>query len=688
MKVIDADTLFAAGESGAVVKTTDGGATWRLLNTESDNFFWAIDFVTPQVGYGGDFGSDRFVKTTNGGETWSLHVLNIEDPPQPYYATRGLHFVSPDTGVMMEHDYMIRTVNGGMSWSVVDSVEDLYDMFFYDRFVGYVTASTGVFSTTDGGHHWHAISGLQGGFDPVFVSAKAGFMYRDGETILKTTDGGYNWFSIYTFPYDGWVYRASLSFVDSTRGYYVGRSTDGAGPGIPTAYRTTDGGYSWIPLTIPVTGNHFDFNWVTAVDDSIAFICGDQGYLWKTTDGGVTWVNQRKGLDFGMTGEFANSQIGYAITVRDAPASSDDLYKTTDGGTNWFHVLHSGNGYEPDVVDVLSPDTVVVVNSQPDVYKTSNGGLTWQHTYGGNGNAYGIDFYSWSVGYVSATHQILKGVNNFWQVKYSSTGWLGPQKVQCFGVDTVYAIDEDKLVKSSDGGNTWQTYDTGLGEMLWDFKFVNQNVGYVVGGYWDTKAIGKTTDGGLTWIDLEPYLDLTGVQTVQIQAVDFVDEYRGLIGTEFGDIFYTDDGGYTWAYEKVTSNWITKLQFVHPDTAFAFGYGSVVLVRTPQNPNDIRRSSETMRPGAFTLHQNYPNPFNPSTTIRYTLNSSMRVRLTIYNTLGQEVATLDAGMKSAGTHEVVWNGLDRSGHSAASGVYLIRLETGGRSAVRKALLIR
>ena len=74
-------------------------------------------------------------------------------------------------------------------------------------------------------------------------------------------------------------------------------------------------------------------------------------------------------------------------------------------------------------------------------------------------------------------------------------------------------------------------------------------------------------------------------------------------------------------------------------------------------------------PGTFILEQNYPNPFNPSTTIRYGLPVQSHVTLTVYNTLGQQVAALVRGEQEPGYHEAVF---DAAGH--ASGVYLCRLQ--------------
>ena len=89
-------------------------------------------------------------------------------------------------------------------------------------------------------------------------------------------------------------------------------------------------------------------------------------------------------------------------------------------------------------------------------------------------------------------------------------------------------------------------------------------------------------------------------------------------------------------------------------------------------------------PDRFVLYQNSPNPFNPSTRISYAIPAEGVVRLTVHDVLGREVAQLVNGRESAGVHEVHWT----PGASAASGVYLARLSTGGFTGVVKMLLVK
>jgi hypothetical protein len=88
-------------------------------------------------------------------------------------------------------------------------------------------------------------------------------------------------------------------------------------------------------------------------------------------------------------------------------------------------------------------------------------------------------------------------------------------------------------------------------------------------------------------------------------------------------------------------------------------------------------------PSEFALEQNYPNPFNPSTQIRFALPIDSKVRLTVYDMLGREVAVLVDDVRPAGRHAV---SLDAA--RLASGIYLYRLEAGTTTFTRKMTLIK
>ena len=92
-------------------------------------------------------------------------------------------------------------------------------------------------------------------------------------------------------------------------------------------------------------------------------------------------------------------------------------------------------------------------------------------------------------------------------------------------------------------------------------------------------------------------------------------------------------------------------------------------------------------PQAWTLGQNYPNPFNPSTLIPYQVPTAGRVRLEVFNVLGQRVATLVDEEQSAGVHTAVWNATDAAGRAVSAGVYFYRLSSAGQPTLTRRMVL-
>ena len=85
----------------------------------------------------------------------------------------------------------------------------------------------------------------------------------------------------------------------------------------------------------------------------------------------------------------------------------------------------------------------------------------------------------------------------------------------------------------------------------------------------------------------------------------------------------------------------------------------------------------------YELGQNYPNPFNPTTHIRFNIPETANAKLTVFNVMGEEVATLVSGVMQAGGHTVSWNAA-----SMPTGVYFYQLESGNFSQTKKLLLVK
>ena len=140
-------------------------------------------------------------------------------------------------------------------------------------------------------------------------------------------------------------------------------------------------------------------------------------------------------------------------------------------------------------------------------------------------------------------------------------------------------------------------------------------------------------------------------------------------------------------YHSVQSQWIKEsidisdyagessvyLRFVIESDGFVEGDGwylDDIQVLSYTTTVGVEQVDETA-PNAFSLDANYPNPFNPETAIQYAVATPSQVKLTVYNMLGERVATLLDERQSSGTYVVNWNA-----GQFASGVYLVRMQAG------------
>jgi hypothetical protein len=88
-------------------------------------------------------------------------------------------------------------------------------------------------------------------------------------------------------------------------------------------------------------------------------------------------------------------------------------------------------------------------------------------------------------------------------------------------------------------------------------------------------------------------------------------------------------------------------------------------------------------PTSYELYQNYPNPFNPSTIIKYDLPAASKVKINIYNLLGQKVTLLQDDFKPAGRYSIAFNASNLS-----SGIYFYTIEAEGFKKVKRMVLAK
>ena len=107
--------------------------------------------------------------------------------------------------------------------------------------------------------------------------------------------------------------------------------------------------------------------------------------------------------------------------------------------------------------------------------------------------------------------------------------------------------------------------------------------------------------------------------------------------------------------------------------------GLVLSVKAPTGISEFDISALE----SFTLDQNFPNPFNPETTIRYSIKKAGNIDLSVYNLLGQKIQNLVNHWQETGRYQVQFNG-----DHLESGTYIYNLTVGGKSKVKKMLLLK
>jgi hypothetical protein len=100
-------------------------------------------------------------------------------------------------------------------------------------------------------------------------------------------------------------------------------------------------------------------------------------------------------------------------------------------------------------------------------------------------------------------------------------------------------------------------------------------------------------------------------------------------------------------------------------------------------PSAVEDRENTTTPSTLVLSQNYPNPFNPVTNIPYSIDKRSTVQLTVYNLIGEKVATLVDGIKDAGSYQVSFNAANLN-----SGIYYYKLQKGAQVLVNKMVLVK
>ena len=387
VQFINQDTGWAAGEGGTIIKTTDGGISWEIQNTNVETFIVDLFFLDENLGWAltirqlVPFGT-TILHTTNGGDDWIA-----EDFPQQSVIMNTIFFFDSLNGLIGGRN-ISKTTDGGQTWQITNIDSNMvsglpvYKFNFYSRDFGY---------------------------------ACGGFIDLAG-VIWKTTDGGNNWTATGVSPDQVFC----MSVIDSMNAVCLSGDPEGFfGTGLIT---TTDAGENWLYNELPFYGLSFSIGFRTGLD-----VWSASGFQFlHSKDGGATWSTEytpNETVIYAL--DFINDQTGYAVGDSGVvlkfvppPASVDDAPSEI---TNFVLEQNYPNPFNPatkikysipsvgtqravsiqlKIYDVLGKEITTLVNE----YKTPG---EYEIDFDGSNLPGGIYFYQLKTGNYSQTRKMV-----------------------------------------------------------------------------------------------------------------------------------------------------------------------------------------------------------------------------------------------------------------------------------------
>lgn len=304
-----------------------------LLNSQITNAQWfnqisgtsqnlrSIQFINNLTGFiAGEGGT--FLKSTNGGNNWIQQSVGTS---QSFYS---VYFFDANTGMVCGNAGMIfRTINGGNSWDLIPSgvSVSLYGISFANYSNGICTGNSGtLLYSSNGGLSWNiSVTGYLTTFYSCYMVNQT-IGYTGGVNTIfqpllaKTINSGLNWsyFAFYINSNEGNL--RDVHFFNETSGYAVSNIWNGQG-GIST---TSNGGANWTSQIFQYGLNTVDF-----IDAATGYCAGYNGFVLRTTDGGISWSFQSSNVSNTLRSiDFTDVNTGY-IT-----GGGGIILKTTNGG--------------------------------------------------------------------------------------------------------------------------------------------------------------------------------------------------------------------------------------------------------------------------------------------------------------------------------------------------------------------
>jgi hypothetical protein len=393
--------------------------------------------------------------------------------------------------------------------------------------------------------------------------------------------------------------------------------------------------YGYIDMSdkIPVTGTQANLSDVQVIGNNVWITSSNPANIFRSYDGGGTFSTPSTLYGTQAIFMFSDASNGWAV-------GSSYGNNTTDGGVIWTKQTIGGT-----LNDVYFPTSSVgyTVGNLGVVYKTVNGGHSWA--------------------------QITKPVD----IIVSNLSVVFPDSSDPNTGYVAIANAGTSVFKTTDGGNSWN-YMTlpGMTSSMNCLEFLDSNTGWAAGG---NGEIFSYKNG--TWTKQ------TTPVTTTLNGISFaIDGLNGWAVGNGGVILHTTDGGATWVQEGIglTTQNLTKVDAVSSTESFIVGYGKTFIKYTDSTTGI---NNPTVESGSFDIGQNYPNPFIQTTLIPYSLSVSGKIKLSVYDFFGNQVAIIVDEYKPAGSFTACFYG-----SYLPTGIYFYKLQIGNKVETRKMMIIK
>lgn len=704
----DSVNAFAVGSDGNVILTTNGGKTWEHIALDPSSELQKICFNSNNFGVivGGDDGvhNGGLFVSTDGGKNW-VDRYPLEPPQTMRYALFDVQMTEGSVAWVSGFEGVLKTTNKGETWyKTKNSGGWITSIYFIDDSAGWSADAGGnIFKTTDAGETWTKISSL-GWFTTRrirFATPSLGWivgnkLYESVGFIAMTTDGGVTW----KFQDSSGTGYRDLCIIDTTCAiavgnngliqyttnggdiwYYSGTNSQsefndiekvadklyavGGGYGFPTIATNRISALSSLWNVQKTYFTLTTLNTISFINDSLGWLAGEDGVLFKTVNGGLTWDPYNL---------FSVNFLSSCATIENSiffGGKGGELVSSLDGGTTW-RVLTFGKYKGVTQLQFPTPQKGWFVLSTEffsggELYRTTDRGNKWHKV--------NVDSFSFtSIARI--------------QFHDSLTGWFcepppvivnegHPQSAQPNAIG--------RMFKTIDGGTVWEQISTPA--IVNQFFFISKDVGwasvYTLFG-WDpfpppmNDTLYKTTDGGTSWIPCSIIPNLNAAD-----ELIFVSETDGWLRIN-SDIYHTQDGGKTFQKSMYAEVYDNQHRLYFPSSKIGWFVGkNGTLMQFSNLPTSVERQPTQDIPSSFVLHQNYPNPFNPTTNIEFQIQKRSHVKLTIYNILGQKIDELLNEVKEPGSYKIVWNS-----RGLTSGTYFYTMQSNNTVQTKKLLLLK